>query len=290
MHSPERTESALRDTRIIQSLDKGLFVLELIEQAGQPIGLNELKLKLGWDKATVHRILATLERRGYLLRNPQTKKFSLGLKVYGLYDSLMRNFDIHETTRPFLVKVAEQTGEFTHLAVAIGKEIVFIDRIASTEVLSVNTQIGAREPLFCTALGRAVLAFVPQAEIENYLPRPFARYTSRTITSRAALKTALEEVREKGFAVDNEEYIDRVRCVAAPVFNHAHAPIAAIGISGPVSRITPQKAEQFGSLIREAAIQISECAGWNDALGKSRPPGNHDRTGRRVRAGNKMLT
>ncbi len=264
MESARKTEAPARDTHIIQSLDKGLFVLELVEQAGHPVGLNELKLKLGWDKATVHRILATLERRGYLLRHPATKLYSLGLKVYALYDSLTRNFDIHDATHSYLVQVAEETGESTHLAVAVGKEIVFIDRVQSTEVLSVNTQIGAREPLFCTAIGRAILAYVPPDEIENYVQIPFVRYTSRTIGSVAALRSELVKVGQKGFAVDNEEYIEGIRCVAVPVFNHEHAPIAAMGISGPANRITSSRADHLGVILKKAAQQVSAQAGWNE--------------------------
>ncbi len=268
MRAAKRAGVSPRDTHIIQSLDKGLFVLELVEQATQPVGLNDLKLSLGWDKATIHRILTTLERRGFLLRNPVTKKYTLGLKVYGLYDSLLRTFDIHETTHAFLMKVAEHTGEATHLAVAVGKEIVFIDRIASTEVLSVNTQIGAREPMFCTALGRALLAFVPQAETESFLPRPIVKYTSHTITSAAALKAELAAVREAGFAIESEEYVDGIRCVASPILNHERMPIGAVGVSGPVNRITTQRAARFGSFIRKVAFQISELAGWDGSNGK----------------------
>ena len=262
MRPYRQQEASTRDTHIIQSLDKGLFVLELIEQVGHPIGLSELKQKLGWDKATVHRILATLERRGYILRNPSTKGYSLGLKLYGLYDSLVRNFDIHEATRPLLVEVARETGESTHLAVAVGKEIVFIDQIPSSEVLSVNTQIGARQPLYCTALGRAVLARVPPAELTAYIPQPMAKYTAHTITRIADLRAALQIAREKEFAVDNEEFVDGIKCVAAPIVNDKGQPVAAIGISGPANRITVQNAERFGRFIRDAAAQISRRAGW----------------------------
>ena len=252
------------DTHIIQSFDKGLLLLETIETSPSPVSLKDLALKLRWDKATIHRLLLTLERRGYLLRDQGTKRYTLGLKIFGLYDSLIRNFDIQQTTRPFMQKVAEQTGETTHLAVAVGREIVFIDRIASTETLFVNTQIGAREPLHCTALGRAILAFLPEEQLQELLPSPLVQYTPRTITGMAELRKALHKVKDRGFALDREEYVLGIHCIGAPILDHEGTPIAALGISGPRARIPLQKALGYGALIREAAKEISRRAGWRE--------------------------
>jgi DNA-binding IclR family transcriptional regulator len=252
------------DTHIIQSLDKGLLLLETVETSPSPVSLTDLAQKLGWDKATIHRLLLTLERRGYLLRNQDTKRYGLGLKIFGLYDSLIKDFDIQQATRPFMLKVAELTGETTHLAVAVGREIVFIDRIASTETLFVNTQIGAREPLHCTALGRAILAFTPEKQLRQLLPARLTQYTPRTITLIAELRKVLHKVRDQGFALDMEEYVLGIHCVAAPILDHEGTPIAALGISGPRARIPLRKAFGCGALLREAANEISRRAGWRE--------------------------
>jgi IclR family transcriptional regulator, KDG regulon repressor len=155
-----KTEKKAKNPHIIQSLDKGLYLLEVIEQMGKPVTLGDLWTKMQWDKATLHRLLATLEGRGYLLRDKSTKQYRLGLKIYGLYNSLKRNMDLQGITRPYLTELSQVTGESAHLAVVVEKSVVFIDRVTSSETLSVNTQIGAREPLYCTALGRAFLAFL----------------------------------------------------------------------------------------------------------------------------------
>ena len=257
--------SAEKDTQIIRSLDKGLFLLEVIQQAGKPIALKELWQELGWDKATIHRLLHTLVRRGYLLRDSATKQYTLGLKIFGLYDSLVRNFDIQPVTRPYLEEISEQTGEAGHLAVLLGKDIVFIDRVASRETLSVNTQIGAHEPAYCTALGRAVLGFIDEETLAEHLPKSLERYTTRTVTSVGELRRILHKARSKGYALDDEEYIDGIRCAAAPVFDHAGYPIAAIGISGPKIRMPMKKAHQYGELIRKAGLQISRHIGYHAA-------------------------
>jgi len=250
-----------KDTSIIQSLDKGLVLLETVEQAGAPVGLSELASRLGWDKATIHRLLATLERRGYLLRDRSTRRYALGLKIFGLYESVTRGFDIQQVSRPSLVKIAEQTGETAHLAVALSGRIVFIDRVASSESLAVNTQIGAQEPMFCTALGRAILACLPEEELREHLPTPLPRYTRRTVSSITALRARLTVVRADGYAIDEEEYLPGIRCVASAILGHSGAPIAAIGISGPATRLPLPKLHRYGDLVRRAARELSLRAG-----------------------------
>ncbi len=261
---PARPRSTPPDTSIIQSLDKGLVLLETVEQAETPVGLTELASRLGWDKATIHRLLATLERRGYLLRDPSTRRYALGLKIFGLYESVTRSFDIQRVARPFLARIAEQTGETAHLAVALAGRIVFIDRVASSESLAVNTQIGAQEPMYCTALGRAILAYLPEEELRLNVPTSLQRYTRKTISSITALRASLTGVRARGYAIDDEEYLLGIRCVASVILGHAGAPIAAIGISGPSTRLPLPKMSRLGAGIREAAHELSLRAGWRD--------------------------
>jgi DNA-binding IclR family transcriptional regulator len=254
-----------KDTRIIQSLDKGLYLLEVIEQAGKPLTLGELWGKLRWDKATIHRLLATLERRGYVLRDQATRQYRLGLKIYGLYNSLQRNLDIQRVTRPYLAELASRSGESAHLAVVVERSVVFIDRVSSSETLSVNTQIGAREPLYCTALGKAYLAFQRDADLERLCPEPLQAYTRRTVTSLEGLRKELQQSYRQGYAVDDEEYIDGIRCVAAPILNEFGIPVAVMGISGPKHRLPEEAIVRHGTLIRELATAVSRFCGYQGA-------------------------
>ncbi|UCF97384.1 MAG: IclR family transcriptional regulator [Spirochaetaceae bacterium] len=256
-----------KSPHIIQSLDKGLYLLEVVEQANRPLTLGELWSKLRWDKATIHRLLATLERRGYVLRDQETKKYSLGLKIYGLYNSLKRNLDIQRITKPYLIELAGTTGESAHLAVVVEKYVVFIDRYSSLEMLSVNTQIGAREPLYCTALGKAYLAFQEEKTLEELYPENLVAYTQRTITSIAKLRANLDLVRRTGYAVDDEEYIDGICCISAPILNEFRAPIAMIGISGPKHRLPNDALAKYGQLIHDTATMISQHCGCMESEG-----------------------
>jgi DNA-binding IclR family transcriptional regulator len=246
---------------IIHSLDKGLYLLEMLEQAGSPMTLQQLWLKLKWDKATIYRLLCTLEKRGYVFRNPSSPEYSLGLKIYALYDSLIRNLDLQQITKPFLVSLVRHTKQAAHLAVPVGKSVVFIDRMSGSDILSVNTQIGSTEPLHCTALGKAYLAFLPIEEAEELLAGPLARFTPRTMTAKNRIREELLKIKARGYAVDNEEYIDGIRCIAAPILNQHGSPIALVGISGPQNRVSLTDVKNFGDMLKKLALEISKKFG-----------------------------
>ena len=252
-----------KDYSIIQSLDKGLYLLEVIEQAGEPIGLNALWRRLQWDKATIHRLLSTLEKRGYVHRDPQRKTYTLGLKIHALHSSLLRELDLHGITRPHLVELTATTGQTAHLAVVVEKSVVFIDRVTGSDVISVNTQIGAREPLHCTALGKAFLAAHPAEDLADLVEPVLEKYTSRTITSLETLTQELNKTQKRGYAMDDQEYIEGVRCLAAAVLNQYGTPVAMVGISGPVSRMPLAQCRAYGALVHDAALAVSQRFGYS---------------------------
>jgi len=251
-----------KDTGIIHSLDKGLYLLEIIEQAHQPLNLQELWRKLKWDKATIYRLLVTLEKRGYLHRDPQTRQYSLGIKICALYDSLIRKLDLQQITKPHLAQLVKQTGQTAHLAVAVGGCIVFIDRAVGSEILSVNTQIGAMEPLHCTALGKAFLAYSEEGMQEELLSGPLNRFTPKTIVGKRELREEMTRIRSRGYAVDDEEYLEGIRCIAAPILNSQGLPVALIGISGPKTRIRGSRIKEYGEEIRQVSLEISKQFGY----------------------------
>ncbi len=252
-----------KDSSIIQSLDKGLYLLEVVEQAGSPITLQKLWQKLHWDKATIFRLLATLERRGYISRNSATKTYTLGMRIYGLYDSLIGGLDIQQITRPYLGKLVEITGQTAHLAVVSEKSVIVIDRVTGSEMLSVNTQIGAREPIHCTALGKAYLSFIDDSEIESYLEMPLEKFTPNTLSTMKQMKAELKKIQKKGYAVDNEEYAAGVRCIGTAIANQNNSPVAMVGISGPKSRIPLKEPNEYSRVIQDFAFEISKRLGYN---------------------------
>jgi IclR family acetate operon transcriptional repressor len=163
----------------------------------------------------------------------------------------------------------------------VGGDIVFIDRVGSHEPLSVTTQIGAWEPMYCTALGKAILAFVEGAEMKDLVQPPLKRFTRKTATSIAELRRILRPVAAHGYAVDDGEYADGIRCVAAPILNDQRYPIAALGISGPKFRLPPEKVRRFGVLLRDTALVISRRAGYAPGVRDGKAPEKGSKAGDR---------
>jgi DNA-binding IclR family transcriptional regulator len=253
-----------KNTQIIHSLDKGLLLLETIEQETYPVTLHALWKKMGWDKATILRMCNTLERRGYIRKDPSTKQYSLGLKIFGLYESILKHIDVQQMARQYLERIAQKTGESTHLAFFIEKSAVFIDKVVGSNDPPVNVQIGGREPLHCTAMGKAFLAFSNAPDLEQQLDMPLKKHTPQSIDSPEKIKQELERIKSRTYAVDNEEYIAGVRCIAAPIFNHTGVPVAAIGISAPKERLPDTRIERYGTIISTTAAELSEKLGFSN--------------------------
>jgi DNA-binding IclR family transcriptional regulator len=251
-----------KETQIINSLDKGLILLETIEQETYPVTLHTLWKRLGWDKASILRMCNTLERRGYISKDPATKQYSLGRKIFGLYDSILKHIDVQQMAKQYLERISKHTGESAHLAFFIEKSAVFIDKIMGRLDPPVNVQIGGREPLHCTAMGKSLLAFWEPEKRKKFLEEPLQPYTPTTIDSIETLEEELEGIKSRGYAIDNEEYIEGVKCIASPVFNHTGRPVAAIGISAPKERLPSGRIPAYGNFIKNCALELSAQLGY----------------------------
>jgi DNA-binding IclR family transcriptional regulator len=252
--------------QLVRALDRGLLILETLSSATDELGVTELAERCGLDKSTVHRLLATLARRDYVRQSPHTRGYSLGLKIFELYDALQGRLGLQDVCRPFLAQLMELTDETSHLAVLSGAEIVFIDWFVSSHVVSVRTQIGRQEPAYCTALGRAILAFLPRTEVLRILSQTrLQSYTTGTPTDQHAMLRTLDITRKTGFAVDDEEFLEGVRCLAAPVFDFQGNPIAAMGISGPSTRLSKARCQKLGPVVVQQATLASKALGYRSA-------------------------
>jgi IclR family acetate operon transcriptional repressor len=260
--SPTQTEQ--NPELILSTLDKGLRVLETLGRDGADRGLTltELGRLLGMHRTTLFRFLATLRARGYVERDPGTDRYRLGLGVLSLASALLDGLDVRRLARPVLVALSDATRELVHLAVFDQGDVVTIERIEGKEPLSLQTEIGARRPAYCTASGKAILACLTAEDVERILAAGMPAVTPRTITSAAAMAAELTEVRARGFAVDDEERILGVRCVAAPVFDHEQRVVGAVSIAAPVVRMPWERVRQLGEEVRIAADAISRRLGY----------------------------
>jgi IclR family KDG regulon transcriptional repressor len=211
----------------IQSLARGLKILDLLGQNQDGVSITKL--------AEI------------------TRRFHLGSQVVSLSRSVLTRLPLREAAKPFLRQLMERTGECAHLAVPAQGKVLYIDQVESPATLRVNAQVGTMNPVHCTALGKALLAF---GELE--MPTDLERHTARTIRSRRSLLTHLEEIRKLGYAVDDEEFDLGVRCIAVPVFDYRGKVVGSIGISGPSSRVTSEKLPTLAGIVLEIGKALSE--------------------------------
>ncbi len=241
---------------IIQSLARGLEILDLLANADNGMGITEFAQHLDIDKSSASRLLHTLASYGYTEQDADTRRYTLGPRILTLSNSVLNRMPLRDHARPVLAKLTHATGECSHMAILSHGKALYIDQVESPSILRVETEIGTMSPLHCTALGKILLAF-------NRLPIPqtLNSYTPRTITNPAELELHMVQVRKQGYATDDEEHVLGVRCLAAPVYGFRGRVLGAIGISGPSGRMTYEKLPELADYIIELVTDLSHRLG-----------------------------
>jgi DNA-binding IclR family transcriptional regulator len=237
----------------IQSLARGLKILDLLAQSSDGISITELADTLNVDKGSASRLVSTLASYGYAEKDKVTRRFRLGPQVVSLSRGVLARMPLRDAAKPYLRQLMERTGECAHLAIAAQGKTLYIDQVESPATLRVNAQVGTMNPLHCTALGKALLAF---GNLD--LPVSLESFTPHTITDIEALRSHLDEIRRLGYAVDDEEFDPGVRCIAVPVFDLRGKAVGAIGISGPSSRISTEQLPDLAMIVIEIGKSLSE--------------------------------
>lgn len=248
--------------KVSVTVAKALGIIEaLAPETDRGLTLGDLSLRVGLPKSTVHRYLATLLELG-LAQRSDSDRFRLGIKVVELAGVYLATSDLRRESQAILDALSERTNETVHLAVRSEADVVYIAKVESRHAVRMYSYIGARLPMYCTALGKAMLAFGPADWLRETLERGLAARTPHTIASPAALEADLATIRRRGYSIDNEENEIGVRCVGAPVFDFSGAVIAAISLSGPTDRVDRKRAAGLGPVVRDAARSISQRMGY----------------------------
>lgn len=245
----------------VQALDRGLALLELLaEEDG--LTLSDLARKSGFSASTVHRILLTLEGRGFVQHDTERGYWLIGVETFKVGSAFLRNRRIASTGRLTMRELMEKTGETVNLGIEDNGEVVFISQVESHDTLRAFFRAGSRGAMHASGVGKALLAEFPEHRIRQICGlRRLERFTEKTRSDLADLLRELDETRRRGWALDDEERTLGMRCVAAPIFNEHAEPIAAVSTSGPSVRITLRKLDEFGPLVRRAADEITASIG-----------------------------
>jgi IclR family acetate operon transcriptional repressor len=248
--------------KVSVTVTKAFGIVEaLAPETDRGLTLADLSQRLAIPKSTVHRYLATLLEL-QLAERGDTDRFRLGPKVIELAGAYLANSDLRNQSQAVLDGLSAETNETVHLAVRSGAEVVYIAKVESRHAVRMYSYIGARLPMYCTALGKAMMAFGPEDWLREALARGLEPRTPHTLTTASALTGDLEAVRARGFSFDNEENEVGVRCVGAPVFDFTGSVIAAISLSGPTDRMDRKRSTEIGPVVRDAARQISRRMGY----------------------------
>ncbi len=248
----------------IKVLDKSLSVLELLLQKGSSMNMTELSEKLGFYPSTIHRILDTLKHWGYVEQDSHTQKYQLGLKALELGMAKLHQMDLVREATPYLKELVNQCNETVHLGVLEAGEVLYLAKEESSQTIRMISYVGKRAPLHCTALGKVLLAYLPEGERKKILgKRVLPRLTEKTITDKEELEKELNKVKKQGFALDRGENEKDVRCIAATIRNYQGEVIAAVSISGPAFRIDVSKQNNLKEALLETSKKISKRLGYN---------------------------
>ncbi len=258
----EAVEKEARNT--LKSVERALQILEAFTIDHPEYSADELSQKVSLPKGSIYRFLRVLTRRGFLERNPQSKKFRLGIKVFELGSLVWKDMDLRKLALPGIEKLSQKSGETVHLGVLSDNEVVSIEEIESGQSLRISIPIGKRVCLHSTGIGKAILAFLSDEEIESVIrDKGLPRFTSNTITDPILLKEEISKIRKLGYALDNEENEVGIRCVAAPIYNYLGKVVASISISGPAIRITEDRIPHLAEMVKEITFQISRSLGYS---------------------------
>jgi len=255
-----------RQAETVQSVVRALTLLDALGDNGGEIGIAELSKKVRFHVSTSHRLLATLIAQGYARQNPETGRYGLGSRAFHLAESFLGQMDLRRAVRPFLERLCRETGETANLVILDGREAVYLDKVESPQSLRIFSRIGRRAPLYCTAVGKILLASRSPEDAETLLGGdPLEPLTRSTVTSRAQLRQELEKVREQEFALDIEECEDGACCIAVPVRSSRGETVAAVGVSGPNIRMHAQRTQELVPVVVRMGREASEQLGFHAA-------------------------
>jgi DNA-binding IclR family transcriptional regulator len=247
----------------IQVLDRALGILELLSADGPGLTLGELVERTGLHKSTVHRLLMVLEQHRFIEKKSATGAYHLGLKLFELGSRALGQLDLHERARPHLERLVFETGETAHLCMLDEGEVLYLEKVEAPRTVRIPSVVGQRYPVHCGASGKSLLAFLPEKQVDDLIrARGLKPYTRNTITTPARLKAELQLVRERGYALDNEEFEEGLKCIAAPVRDHSGRTVASIGVAGLAFRMTDDKLPVLAELIRDVAGKLSAELGY----------------------------
>jgi len=261
--TPIDREEHMAKSDSIKTVKRSIDILNVLAEDGHQLGVIELSKRLKTSQSTVYRILSTLVAEGYVAQDARTEKYGLGLQGIILAGAALNQLEIRKQAISLLERISSATGCNANLGIFHRGEVMYVARIDGPKSARMYTPIGRRAPVHATALGKAILAFLPAEEADAIIrSRELAACTPHTITDPSALAEELRRTRDRGYAVDQEEFILGIRCVAVPVRGHSGTIAGAMSVSGSVFQVRAEDAEHLAGVLQDAAYELSGRLGY----------------------------
>ena len=261
-------------TPSVPALVRGLAILERIARSRRGLTFAQLTRHFDFPKSSVHTLLVTFEREGFLRRDTETGRYMAGTKLVNIAGMALDGVVLREKAAPLLRNLARDTDMTAHLAVLDRDEVILVARVDRPGPPRVATWVGKRMDVHCTSLGKCLIAHLPEEELDRIIrDRGLLRHNENTIVSPVRLKHDLARTRALGYALDDQEEEIGGRCVGAPIWNREAQVVAAVSVTGNTSRITDETLEPIAELVKGTALAISQQLGYAGHTGET---GNHD--------------
>lgn len=252
-----------------QVLDRVMQILCCFNAESPELRLSELIKRTGMNRTTLYRLIEAMRAHGMIGLNNDTGTYHLGLKLFEFGALAIGRLEVGTVAKPVLEWLVEKTGETAHVCILDGSDVVYVARVESRHALRIPSAIGRRAPAYCTAIGKAILAYQSDSDIEAYLARTRLRaYTKRTLVHSEELMAELRLVRARGYSVDDQEIHENIRCVGAPVRDYSGRVVAAVSATGPTVRLFKEKIPTLAGQVVKAAGDISIQLGFNTVSSK----------------------
>lgn len=271
MKTANSSHAAASGAYTVKSLVKALNILEVLEEEGNAAPtLTQLSRRLHLHISTVHRLLVNLVRQGFVEEAPSPGGYQLSYRILRMGLRVLDRLDFRRVAQPLLRELNEQTKETVHLAILQDARAISIEKFDSPQPVGLDAHLGSSMPLYCTGVGKTLLAYQSEEFLNKIVPPSgLERFTVHTLTNPAQLRKELEDIREQGYAVDHEEAVDGLRCVAGPIFDHEGNIVAAFSVAGPATRMVASRITDLARLVRETSHQISYRMGFRGTVHSS---------------------
>ena len=246
----------------VQSVERALMIVDVLAENGDKMSLTQLSQLLGWPKSTVHGLLSTLRDYSYIVQSEEDGRYWLGARFFELGNQVARSWSIRDAALPAMKRLSREFGDTVHLGAEDNGEVLYLEKVEADSLVNIMSDVGVRLPMHCSGLGKVLLAQKSKAELKRFISmRGLPALTKRTITSPAKLEEELAKIKEQGYAIDDGEIMEGLRCVAAPIEDINGKVRYAISVSGQVKDLHGGRLDRLILEVRRAAGEVSYALG-----------------------------